>query len=119
MRNQMLILSLGLVLVCVLGCGDSDSGKKEVARRAMSWRNLREISQAMYTYYKEHDDVQTPSLAILVKEGLLKPDNLISPMSGRGPLKTDENGVPTEPGDYVSVMLDDDKNIVVKKYIAP
>ena len=105
MRNQMLVISLAFVLVCAPGCGESDSGKKEVANRAKSWTNLREISQAMYTYYKEHDDVQTPSLAILVKEGLLKADDLISPMSGRKALKTDENGVPTEPGDYVYIPL--------------
>ena len=105
MRNQMLILSLVFVLVCVPGCDKSESAadarKKEEGNRAISRVNLKEISQAAYSYLMEHDGVPAPSLAILVKEGLLEAKNLVSPMSGRGPLKTDENGVPTEPGDYI------------------
>ncbi len=109
MRNQMLILSLVLALVCVPGCGESDPEPDpemaELVKRLISEGNLREIGQATYSYFMEHDSVPAPSLAILVKEGLLKADNLVSPMSGRGPLKTDENGVPTEPGDYVYIPL--------------
>ncbi|HUS48378.1 MAG TPA: H-X9-DG-CTERM domain-containing protein, partial [Phycisphaerae bacterium] len=46
-----------------------------------------------------------PSLAALVKEGEISATTLISPSSGRKTIKTDEKGVPTDPGDYEYIVL--------------
>lgn len=104
MRYQLLVI-LMVVLLCIPGCKKSEPKRSkemdEMAKQAVSWKNLSEINQAGYSYLMKHDGVPAPSLTTLVEEGLLEIDSLISPMSGRGPLMTDKNGVPTEPGDYI------------------
>lgn len=111
MPNRMIVLSVTLIFVCVLGCKSStpelDSYRQQYINQVVSMQHLREIGQAVYSYLVAHDGVPAPSLATLVEEGLLESENLISPMSGRGPLKTDENGVPTEPGDYIYIPVPD------------
>ncbi|NIA08074.1 MAG: hypothetical protein GWP14_10665 [Actinobacteria bacterium] len=105
MRNQMIILSVAFASVLVLGCKSStpepDSYRQQYTNQVVSMQHLREIGQAVYSYLAAHDGVPAPSLATLVEEGLLESENLISPMSGRGPLKTDKSGVPTEAADYI------------------
>lgn len=76
--------------------------------RHISQRNLAGIGVAIYGCLRE--DVVPPSLKSLTEQGLsigLNPKALISPMSGRNPdeVKTDENGMPIGPIDYVYIVL--------------
>ena len=53
----------------------------------------------------ENNDVPPPTLARLVEEKTLSVKMLLSPNSGRKTIKTDAKGIPTEPGDYVYIVV--------------
>ncbi len=83
---------------------------------AESKKNLRLIGEAI-AYFAKVQNAPPSSLADIVEimsaqmTGYALPTHskflraLVSPVSGRGPLKIDENGVPIEAGDYVYIPL--------------
>ena len=86
--------------------------------RADSKKNLRLIGNEIASFRSEYD-APPSSLEDIIRFSRMsqrmdgyEPQTdpkflraLVSPASGRGPLKTDKNGVPTEPGDYVYIPL--------------
>jgi len=79
---------------------------RTMARRTVSAMNLKSIGMAVALYMSMKDDTKVPaSLNDLIKENMIGPGSLVSPSSGRGKLKTDDKGIPTEEGDYVYLVL--------------
>ena len=99
MRNQILAILMILVLACISGCDKSEPKPSpemaEFGKQLISMQNLREIGQAGYSYMMEHDGVPAPSLEVLVEEGLLKAEYLVSPMSGRARSRSTRTASPS------------------------
>lgn len=119
MGNKMLILSVLVSVILGLGCQDSDSDKRytEAQRRASlecdrieSGQRLTRVAQSILAFRDAHNGTPPSSLAELIKmpdKRYAHVEDFISPMSGRAPLKTDENGIPIEQGDYIYIPLSD------------
>ncbi len=75
----------------------------ERQKQMRSASNLHMINSAIRTYATQKNS-PPPTLEALVEAKMLRAEALVSPVSGRK-LKTNDAGVPTEPGDYVYVSL--------------
>ena len=80
---------------------------KKMARRAISAANLNSIGKAVLLYRAQFNDATPTSLVELVEHRLLSERLLTHPETGRR-VKTDAKGIPTEPGDYVYIVLPHD-----------
>jgi len=80
---------------------------RTMTRRAISGANLNTIGKAVLLYRAEFDDATPTSLAKLVECRTVSALILTHPSTGRR-LKTDEKGIPTEPGDYIYIVLPHD-----------
>ncbi len=76
------------------------------SRQAVSMANLNGIGKCIMVYEDAHGKAPE-NLNELVKGNFLSAQMLVSPQKPRK-LKTDDKGIPTEPGDYVYFMLPKD-----------
>ena len=79
----------------------------KMARRTISGANLNTIGKAVFLYRAEFDDATPTSLAKLIECRTISALILTHPATGRR-LKTDAKGIPTEPGDYIYIVLPHD-----------